>query len=203
MINRRPWILVGVLLAIAIILPVGWYLISPLFINRSVDEALPTSRVALTTLTTPAEATMVPVQATAAMETAMVEPTHMMEEPMPAGDTAAMTILAQGEFYNVAHEGHGRATVYQLPDGSRLLRLEDFEVLNGPDLHVYLVPIDPVPNSFGLEIPGSRDLGQLKGNLGSQNYNLPADLDLSQFKSVVIWCQPFRVPFIAAPLSMP
>jgi hypothetical protein len=96
--------------------------------------------------------------------------------------------------------GSGQALVYQLADGSRILRLQGFEVDNGPDLHVYLVPVDPVPSSIGVENPGSVDLGGLKGNVGDQNYELPADLDLSQFKSVVIWCQPFRVPFIAAPL---
>jgi hypothetical protein len=189
MANRRTWIVVGALLAAGVALPVGWYLFSPLFINRAVDEALPT-----------AAFTFVPAEATAAMEKAMAEPTQAMAEAMPAGDMATMTILAQGEFYDIAHEGRGRATVYQLADGSRVLRFEDFEVLNGPDLHVWLVPVDPVPDTVGVEIPGYVDLGKLKGNIGNQNYDLPADLDLAQFKSVVIWCQPFRVPFSAAPL---
>jgi len=100
-------------------------------------------------------------------------------------------------------EGKGVINVLRLPDNSRVLRLTNFQVLNGPDLHVYLVPIDPVPNSIGVDIAGSIDLGKLKGNLGDQNYPLPANLDLKQFKSVVIWCQPFRVPFIAAPLGSP
>jgi len=60
-----------------------------------------------------------------------------------------------------------------------------------------------VPDSVGVEIAGYFDLGPLKGNIGDQNYDLPADLDLSDFKSVVIWCQPFRVPFNAAPLVAP
>ena len=126
-----------------------------------------------------------------------------MEEPIPAGEAAEMHILAQGDFYNLAHEGHGRATVYELADGSRVLRFEDFEVLNGPELHVWLVPVDPVPDTVGVEITGYLDLGPLKGNIGAQNYDLPPDLDLNHFKSVVIWCQPFRVPFNAAPLITP
>ena len=114
-----------------------------------------------------------------------------------------MHILAQGDFYNLAHEGHGRATVYELGDGSRVLRFEDFEVLNGPELHVWLVPVDPVPDTVGVEIASYLDLGPLKGNIGAQNYDLPPDLDLNHFKSVVIWCRPFRVPFNAAPLIAP
>ena len=186
MSQKTRWILLATL-ALVIALPVGWYLLSPLFIDRVVEEQLP----------------IVPAQATAAMEEAMEEPDKMMEEPMPAGEMAEMQILAQGDFYNLAHEGGGRATVYELADGSRVLRFEDFEVLNGPELHVWLVPVDPVPDTVGVEIPGYLDLGPLKGNIGDQNYNLPPDLDLTDFKSVVIWCQPFRVPFNAAPLIAP
>ncbi len=171
-------------LGLVIALPVGWYLLSPLFIDRVVEESLPS----------------VSADATAAMEQAMAEPEKTMEEPIPAGEAAEMHILAQGDFYNLAHEGHGRATVYELGDGSRVLRFEDFEVLNGPELHVWLVPVDPVPDTVGVEITGYLDLGPLKGNIGAQNYDLPPDLDLNHFKSVVIWCQPFRVPFNAAPL---
>ena len=44
------------------------------------------------------------------------------------------------------------------------------------------------------------ELGELKGNVGSQNYAIPADLELQQFESAVIWCKRFSVPFGAAPL---
>ncbi len=83
------------------------------------------------------------------------------------------------------------------------MRFEDFEVLNGPQLHVWLVPVDPVPNTVGVEISGYVDLGPLKGNIGNQNYDIPDGLALDDFASVVIWCVPFRVPFNAAPLSTP
>ena len=112
-----------------------------------------------------------------------------------------MTLLAQGSFYNLFHVGSGQALVYQLADGSRILRLQDFEVDNGPELHVYLFPNDPVTTSIGVEIPGTFDLGHLKGNIGDQNYEIPTDLDLSQFKSVVIWCRTFNVVFGYAPLD--
>lgn len=184
--KNRNLFYVGIALAIIVGLPVAWYLLSPLWINVEVDESFPTA------------APDVSVQATQAMSTAMAEPTKMMEEAMP---DAEMNIIAQGSFYDIIHVGSGQALIYQLADGSRFLRLQDFEVDNGPELHVYLVPIDPVPSSIGAEIPGSVDLGFLKGNIGDQNYEIPVDLDLSQFKSVVIWCQPFRVPFIAAPLA--
>jgi hypothetical protein len=199
MMTRRMW-LVGGAAALLVGLPVAWYLISPFFITRAVDEALPTARP--TALSASAETTSAP-EATAAMATAMVAPTSAAADPMPTEAMDDMRILAQGSFYHIAHEGEGTATIYQLADGTRVLRFEAFEVLNGPDLHVWLVPVDPVPNTVGVEIAGYLDLGALKGNVGSQNYDLPADFDLSQYKSVVIWCQPFRVPFAAAPLLAP
>jgi hypothetical protein len=188
--NRRQLIQVGIALAVLIGLPIAYYLLSPLWINVRVDEAFPS-----------ALPTDMIAQATQAMSTAMAEPDTMMEDGMP--EEEEMTLLAQGSFYNLFHLGSGQVLVYQIADGSRILRLQNFEVDNGPELHVYLFPNDPVSTSIGVEIPGSYDLGHLKGNIGDQNYEIPADLDLSQFKSVVIWCQPFKVTFIAAPLTAP
>jgi hypothetical protein len=185
--KNKNLIYLGIIVALAVGLPIAYYLLSPLWINVEVDESFPTAM--------PAE---VSVQATQAMSTAMAEPDTVMEEAMPE---AEMTLLAQGSFYNLFHVGSGQALVFQLADGSRILRLQDFEVDNGPELHVYLFPTDPVTTSVGVDIPGSVDLGRLKGNIGGQNYEIPAGLDLSQFKSVVIWCQPFKVTFIAAPLQ--
>ena len=127
----------------------------------------------------------------------------MEAQPQPASETAAAgteQILLRGSFYNVEHLGSGEAVVYQLAEGSRILRLQNFSVENGPDLYVYLVPMDPIAPASGSEITGFQSLGRLKGNIGDQNYEIPADLDLSQYKSVVIWCQAFAVPFSAAPL---
>lgn len=210
--KTRTWlILFGFLIAI----PVGWYLISPLFINKTVNEDFPAVQAAevmedKTVISSDAEMdeTMddeMTEPSPTIDDAAMPDPTPTtidegISDPMPEDE---MTILFQGEFYNLAHEGMGTATLYQLADGSRLLRFENFEVLNGPDLHVYLAPQDPIPNTVGLELDGSLDLGKLKGNLGAQNYEIPADLDLSLYKSVVIWCQPFRVPFNAASLQVP
>ena len=45
------------------------------------------------------------------------------------------------------------------------------------------------------------DLGGLKGNMGSSNYEIPDEVDLSKFKSAVVWCRRFSVGFAAAPLE--
>jgi hypothetical protein len=204
--SRNPWLRFAALLIVVIVIAVAWYLISPLFLDVQVNEGFPTLAQMPTktprATVTPNPLGFDPAQATAEMLVAMEADPAESDDPMPA-EAAEMTILVQGSFYNVAHEGEGTATIYQLADGSRLLRFENFSVLNGPELHVYLAPQDPVADTVGVELAGAIDLGDLKGNIGDQNYEIDAGIDLSLFESVVIWCQPFRVPFSAASLQTP
>ncbi len=116
-------------------------------------------------------------------------------------DAAAPIALGDGTFasrnrYTTA----GTATVYELPDGSRTLRLEDFETTNGPDLFVYLTAADADASDPELE-RDFIDVGGLRGNLGNQNYALPDAVDLSGYDTVVIWCRRFGVSFGAADLG--
>jgi hypothetical protein len=112
-------------------------------------------------------------------------------------------VLSKGTFQGADrfHQGSGEATIYRAPDGSHLLRLENFQVTNGPELHVILSP-NPAPESRDdVHQPGYLDLGSLKGNVGNQNYEIPADVDVSALSSVVIYCSPFHVVFSIAPLK--
>ncbi|CAA9573158.1 MAG: hypothetical protein AVDCRST_MAG88-2541, partial [uncultured Thermomicrobiales bacterium] len=99
------------------------------------------------------------------------------------------------------HKGEGRVMIITQADGRRILRFEDFKVTNGPDLYVYLSG-HPAPRSTDqLHASGDFEVARLKGNMGNQNYELPADLDLSQFKSVVIYCKRFPTVFSTAELT--
>ena len=124
------------------------------------------------------------------------------EGAMPPDMPAEPTALAMGSFIDIdpIHGAEGSATIYQLPDGGRVLRFEEFRSKNGPDLHVYLSTEAPVSTFAGLG-DGEIHLGALKGNVGNQNYDIPADVDLSQYRSVVIYCVPFRVVFSTAAFS--
>jgi hypothetical protein len=137
------------------------------------------------------------------MEEAMTAEPNVADDEMPEDSAGEMKIVAQGQIYDIAHEGMGTATIYELADGSRVLRFENFEVLNGPQLHVYLATENPIADTVGVELDGFLDLGPLKGNIGDQNYPIPDEIFLDHFQSVVIWCVPFRVPFNAAPLIAP
>jgi hypothetical protein len=113
----------------------------------------------------------------------------------------AAKAVAKGEFHKAEKAGSGTATLYQLADGKRVLRLTDFSVENGPDLHVRLIAADDARDTASVAKTDHVELGKLKGNQGSQNYDVPENVDLSKYKVVSIWCNRFSVNFAAAPLA--
>ena len=124
----------------------------------------------------------------------------MMPEMMAP---TAPVVVKSGSFRDADsfHNGEGSATVYELPDGSHVLRFEDFRVTNGPDLRVILAS-HPDPMRRGDVHSGEYvELGKLKGNIGNQNYPFPEGLSPDAYGSVVIYCKPFQVVFSVAPLS--
>ena len=112
--------------------------------------------------------------------------------------------LRVGEFMDqdALHKGSGTATIYQTGDGSLLLRLENLDVTNGPDLRVLLATHPEPDRRNDLEERGYVHLGKLKGNKGSQNYPIEdPNVDPDTVGSVVIYCMPFHVVFSVATLE--
>jgi hypothetical protein len=112
-------------------------------------------------------------------------------------------VIAAGAFHGVAHDGKGNASVVRRADGTRVLELTDFETSNGPDLHLYLVAARDATDDEGVAGAGFVTLGALKGNVGNQAYDVPAEVDLDRFRAVTVWCQRFGVNFATAPLELP
>jgi hypothetical protein len=136
------------------------------------------------------------------MEAAASMPDKKMAEAMPETGSNTPALIVQGQFQDADsfHQGSGAAAIYQLPTGSYVLRFENFEVTNGPDLHVLLAK-SAAPASQAELMEGYLELGSLKGNIGSQNYEIPAGTDLSEYNSIVIYCMPFHVIFSTATLN--
>ena len=145
------WIII---LAIVVIIPVAYYLISPLFIVVEMDEDLPSGE------------------------------NEISEE----------NILLSGNFVPSAHEASGDAILAE-DMGKKILRFENFEVLNGPDLHVWLVPSLNSPEEDYI------DLGKLKATKGNINYEISEEIDFEKYDKVIIWCVPFKVLFGYAELD--
>lgn len=123
------------------------------------------------------------------------------EPPLPG--MAEGTVLGQGEFYDLENEGTGTVRLYQLPDGSRALRFEDFEVTQNTDLFIW-VSENPRPANSA-EAVGSPyvQIANLRSTAGNQNYVLPDDLPTAKARSIVIWCAPVSIAYAAAPLAAP
>jgi len=120
-----------------------------------------------------------------------------------SGPSAASSrVVATGTFSgtDAIHQGKGTATVLETDQGA-IVRFTDFEVTNGPDLKVWLVKHENPRSSSDVSDSEWLALGPLKGNIGDQNYDVPADADISEFGSVVVWCEAFGVLFAAAPLA--
>jgi hypothetical protein len=107
-------------------------------------------------------------------------------------------LLRAGVFEPVRHAARGRAEVIQLVEGGRVLTLTRFDVDNGPDLRVYLVA---GPARTESQVDDVVDLGGLKGNRGNQQYEIPANVRVERYSTVVIWCRAFSVLFARAPLK--
>jgi hypothetical protein len=203
--NRALFIIGGLILLVVLCAAVGaggWYLASPLFIDTVVDEGLPFDLPSAEALAGMSEEELQALEVEL-LAAAADMPEKVMEEPMPAPAADAQPeLILQGEFQDADsfHQGTGQAQIFQLRDGSHLLRFDGFEVTNGPDLHVLLVE-HPAPADRAEVMAGYLDLGSLKGNIGSQNYKIPAGADISRFQSVVIYCEPFHVVFSTAALG--
>ena len=132
---------------------------------------------------------------------------QQVDEAAPTAPAAAATapkVLASGELVTHEHATTGSVQLLELADGSKVLRLEDLDTSNGPLLKVWLTDQPVIEGEAGWHVfdDGRHlDLGELKGNIGSANYPVPADADLTGLTSVSIWCDRFDVSFGAAALG--
>ena len=153
---------------IIIMLSLGYWLVSPFFINIQVSESLPSE---------------------------IMQNVEGAKTPMSVESLVTMTGTFVG--FDKIHNGTGTASIYSISNSDRnkrFLRFEEgFQVNNGPDLYVGF-------GKNGQYVKGS-EISKLKGNIGSQNYEIPTTFDLSQYDSVWVWCKAFSTPFIRADLK--
>ncbi|MEU3933090.1 DM13 domain-containing protein [Streptomyces sp. NPDC029044] len=112
--------------------------------------------------------------------------------------------LASGELITHEHATSGTVKLVRLDDGSHIVRLENLDTSNGPDLRVWLTDAPVKEGKAGWHVFDDGkyvSLGKLKGNKGSQNYVVPEDVDPARFSSISIWCDRFDVSFGAAELA--
>ena len=198
------YVLIGVgIVAIVPIAWLAWWLLSPLWMDTEVSEEFPLAARAVI----PENMTMGEVEevmaAAAAMEDRSVSETMSEMTATTAQEEPQSRLTGQFQDADSFHKGSGSATVYDVGGGQLVLRLDEFRVTNGPDLRVLLANAPNPEGHSDLADAGYVELGKLKGNVGSQNYEIPDDFDLAKAQSVVIYCNPFRVVFSVASLEAP
>ena len=212
--TRRRLVISAIVLAVAIV-ALASPLWLPFFTNDVVDEAFPALSVAeresVRNMPEAQREVLLAMsegegEAAAAMAAdtaqAMMKPDSEMQDDMPRS-APEPNVLLSGSWIEIdpVHRAQGSATIW-LAEDERILRFEDFRVTNGPQLHVLLAKNVPTSIFAGVGESGDYvDLGPLKGNVGNQNYDIPAEVDLTEYKSAVIYCVPFHVVFSSAELG--
>jgi len=199
--RRRP-VRAGALLVVvlAIGLPLGWYLVSPVFIRTELAEPDPIAAAQPSARPGPsqavpqasgASASSGPVASSRPVAIAGTATAAPTASPFVARTTLAGSFSGTDDF----HFGRGTARIIETAPGAYVLRFENFSVRNGPDLYVYLSP-----NASGYD-RAALELGTLKATDGAFGYALPAGTDPADFKSAIIWCKQFSHLFAVAPLD--
>ena len=158
----------------------------------------------VTTTSTTAPGAEESVTTTTAVATTTVAPTTTAAPPtttttVPEGPV----LLSRSEWISIGHPGTGTVLVYRQPDGSHVVRFEDLDVSNGPDLLVILSAAPLVDDRGAYSEVAYLSLGDLKGNQGNQNYVVPAEVNLDDYQTVAIWCRRFNYTFNAAEIHSP
>ena len=113
---------------------------------------------------------------------------------------AAPALISEGNFTSQAHHTQGAASLYKT-GASYTLRLMNFATSNGPDVHLYLTQGEGTDNA-SIKAGHFLDLGNLKGNIGDQNYVLPANFNPAHYHGVSVWCKRFAVGFAGTDLAV-
>ncbi len=141
------------------------------------------------------------------MVTAALSP----RSPLPDDDQAmpemnSPVTIGSGTFQQIdaVRRAQGTVNIYQGSDNALLMRFEDFNMPNGPDLNVYLSAAQD-PKTFADMTVGDLEpleIDPLKTNVGNQNYELPNGTDLQQYHSVVIYSSSLDLVYSDAPLFL-
>ena len=201
--NRKTLILTIIVVAIAI--PVGVYTFSPLFINRTINEPLPSDavqqyqkfismdqqhRINAAKSMDEKQKNMIMRAAAAQINSTVNEQADNLIQNKQQQKIITSAFIGAGDGF---HNTEGAAKVIPLQDRGSILRLENFRSTNGPNVHVYM--------STNKDATDFADLGRLKANNGNQNYNIPIGINVAKYKYVLIWCKDFSVLFGSAQLT--
>jgi len=182
-----------------IVIAVAWYLISPIWRIKEVNEAsplapqFPTSHIEHpTSQVKDALETMDAETKAEFMKQVEMMKDVVMEKQEAAPAPSSVRLLREGDFHPRAHEVKGKALLIE-QGAKKILRFEDFETINGPDLRIYL--------SRTLGNDDFIDLGAIRATKGNVNYEVNNVVDITTYNKILVWCRAFSVLFSYAELE--
>lgn len=105
----------------------------------------------------------------------------------------AQVNLPSGTFVKKKKSIKGNYSVVQ-ENGQTIIRFSnDFKTKNGPDLKIFLSPQTIQAVNGKSATAGSVQLGVLKSTNGTQDYVVPAGVNLADFNSVLVHCEAYSV----------
>jgi hypothetical protein len=127
----------------------------------------------------------------------------------PGGDTVyeppgGALVLATGEFTPVdsVRYAEGEFTIYQLPNLSRVMRIEEtFSSTRAPGVHVIFTRNPDPTDERGVGVDYI-DLGALQGNIGGQTYSVPESVDFSRYPVVALYVPEYDDVLATAPVRL-
>ena len=125
----------------------------------------------------------------------------LVEPPSPAMTAPGAKVVGSGSFYNIDKVGTGKVTLYSQADGRYSVRLEDFFVSPNVDLELRLSTLEAPHSSDDFQNNPSELVTVMDVTAGSVNYALPAGVDPTKYKSIVVWCVPIKSAYAAATLG--
>ena len=178
-----------IVIGLTVIGGIVYWLLAPLFVTETIDEELPASFT---------EADLMEISAAMpdiVMDDAMPREARIVTTSTPRGAANATPEPAVTSFPIVDTPGHPASGAIKIltSDEQTFVRFENYDGTNGPDLFVYLAK--------DLEATEFVNLGRAKGNMGNINYEVPEDVDISEYPYVMTWCRLFGVLFDYAEIN--
>jgi hypothetical protein len=116
---------------------------------------------------------------------------YLMGSP---GGTTIQPIIEEfsGNLVSFEKPASGKVSVYD-NNGQKILRFENFETANGPGLSIYL--------ATDISAAEAVSIGDVKATKGNVNYELPLNLDLEKYDTVLVWCDTYNKLYSYAELN--
>ncbi len=125
------------------------------------------------------------------------------EPPLPVMSAPDTRKVFTASLYRIDQVGTGTVDIYRTGDGRHVLRLDKFFVTANIDLELRLSPLEAPRTTEQYMNAPSVWVAPLDVTAGSLNFTLPADVDPTRYRSLVVWCPIIDSAYAAATLRQP